>query len=143
MPGYRTLSSHLLGAVAEIVREAEGHQRDGNLASAACLLEQGLEQATDEGGETPAWLCGRLASLYRSLQRYDDEVALLERYGESQASEESRARFRARLSKARAIAYRCRKADTGALRTVRDVQTRSKGRRRHSGAGQSSLPIAS
>jgi hypothetical protein len=143
MPGYRTLSSRLLGSVAEIVREAEGHQRDGNLASAACLLERGLEEATEEDGEMPAWICGRLASIYRSLHRYDDEVALLERYCESQMSEEARARYGARLSKARAIADRRRKTDTGALRTVREVRTRSKGRRRHSGAVESSIPIAS
>ena len=143
MPGYRTLSSRLSGSAAEKVREAELQQQNGNLVSAACLLEQGLEQATREEGEMPAWICGRLASLYRSLHRFDDEVALLERYCESQVSEEARARYRARLSKARAIADRRRKTDTGALRTVREVQSRSRGRRRHPGEGDSTIPIAS
>jgi hypothetical protein len=142
MPGYRTLSSRLLGSVAEMVREAESHQREGKFASAACLLERALDQATQEEGEMPAWICGRLASTYRSLQRHDDEVALLERYCESVVSDEARARFRARLSKARAIADRRRKTDTGALRTVREVRTRAKGRRDRSSEGASSIPLA-
>jgi len=78
----------------------------------------------------PGWLCGRLASVYRSLKRYDDEVMLLERYRESQHSEDARTRFDARLSKARAIAERKRRAETGALETVREVRRRSSQRRR-------------
>ena len=58
----------------------------------------------------PGWICGRLASIYRTLKRYDDEVMLLERYRESQTTEEARTRFDARLSKARAIADRKRRA---------------------------------
>ena len=53
--------------------------------------------------------------VYRTLKRYDDEVELLERYRESQTSEEARTRFDARLSKARAIAERKRRPLTGAL----------------------------
>ena len=143
MPGYRTLSARLNGSAAEKVREAEGHQLSGDLASAACVLEAGLAQATEDDGEIPAWICGRLASIYRSLQRYDDEVALLERYCESQVSEDARARYGARLSKARAIADRQRKTDTGALRTVREVRTRSKGRRGLAGVGATTTSIAS
>jgi hypothetical protein len=55
---------------------------------------------------------------------------LLERYRESQTSEEARTRFDARLSKARAIADRKRRPVTGALETVRQVRRRSKERRR-------------
>ena len=73
--------------------------------------------------ELPGWLCGRLAALYRALKRYDDEVLLLERYRESQTSEEARTRFDARLSKARAIAERKRRTDTRALASVRRVIT--------------------
>ena len=80
--------------------------------------------------ELPGWVCGRLASIYRTLKRYDDEVLLLERYRESQTSEEARTRFDARLSKARAIADRKRRPETGALATVRQVRTRSSLRRR-------------
>ncbi|HEU4723524.1 MAG TPA: hypothetical protein VFS59_19375 [Gemmatimonadaceae bacterium] len=80
--------------------------------------------------EMPGWICGRLASIYRTLKRYDDEVELLERYRESQTSEEARTRFDARLSKARAIAERKRRSSTGALETVRQVRHRSSLRRR-------------
>jgi hypothetical protein len=51
-------------------------------------------------------LCGRLAALYRSLNRYDAEVALLERYEATQLNEDARVRYKARQSKARSIAHR-------------------------------------
>lgn len=130
MPGYRSLSSHISGAAAEHAREAEVHQRDGDAESAARLLEEALEASSRVRPELPGWICGRLASLYRTLKRYDDEVRLLERYRESQSSEEARTRFDARLSKARAIADRKSRPDTGALATVRQVRTRSNLRRR-------------
>jgi len=69
--------------------------------------------------EIPGWLCGRLAALYRTIGRYDDEVHLLERYRESQRTEEARTRYDARLSKARIIAERKRRSDSGALQSVR------------------------
>ena len=107
------------------------------------LLEHALDQATNDAGEVPTWICGRLAAVYRSLGRYEEEVRLLERYCDSELSEEASSRYRARLSKARAIAERRRKADTGALRTVREVRLRSQGRRRGRGPDESSVPIAS
>jgi hypothetical protein len=125
------------------VRQSELHRQDGDLAAAALLLEQALEQATSEAAAMPGWICGRLAAVYRALRRHDEEVALLERYCETQVSEEASARFRGRLSKARAIADRQRKPETGALRAVREVRTRSKGRRRHSGDEDGSISIAS
>ena len=97
---------------------------------AAQLLEEALEASVRARPEMPGWICGRLASIYRSLKRYDDEVMLLERYRESQTTEEARTRFDARLSKARAIAERKRRPVTGALETVRQVRRRSKERRR-------------
>jgi len=97
---------------------------------AAQLLEEALEASIRTRPEMPGWICGRLASIYRSLKRYDDEVMLLERYRESQSTEEARTRFDARLSKARAIAERKRRPVTGALETVRQVRRRSKERRR-------------
>jgi hypothetical protein len=132
MPGYRTLSSHISGRAAEHAREAEIRQRDGDPEAAAQLLEEALEASAKVRPELPGWVCGRLASIYRTLKRYDDEVLLLERYRESQSSEEARTRFDARLSKARAIADRKRRPDTGALATVRQVRTRSSLRRRSS-----------
>jgi hypothetical protein len=130
MPGYRSLSSHISGAAAEHAREAELQQRGGDAEAAARLLEEALEASVRVRPELPGWVCGRLASIYRTLRRYDDEVALLERYRDSQTSEDARSRFDARLSKARAIADRKRRSDTGALATVRQVRVRSSQRRR-------------
>jgi hypothetical protein len=115
---------------ADHAREAEARQRGGDAAMAAQLLEEALEASILTRPEMPGWICGRLASIYRSLKRYDDEVMLLERYRESQTTEEARTRFDARLSKARAIAERKRRPVTGALETVRQVRRRSKERRR-------------
>jgi hypothetical protein len=129
MPGYRSLSTHLSGTAADSAREAEEQQRSGDVVAAARLLEEALESSARVRPEIPGWLCGRLASIYRTLKRYDDEVELLERYRESQTSEDARTRFDARLSKARAIADRKRRPETGALATVRQVRDRSKGRR--------------
>jgi hypothetical protein len=134
MPGYRSLSSHLSGAAAEHAREAEAQQRGGDAEAAARLLEEALETSVHVRPELPGWVCGRLASIYRTLKRYDDEVALLERYRDSQTSDEARNRFDARLSKARAIAERKRRSDTGALATVRQVRVRSSQRRRAASA---------
>jgi hypothetical protein len=139
MPGYRSLSSHLSGVAAEHAREAEVRQRDGDAESAALLLEEALEASLRVRPELPGWVCGRLASIYRTLKRYDDEVALLERYRDSQTSEEARNRFDARLSKARAIADRKRRSETGALATVRQVRTRSSLRRRTPSAQSSAI----
>ncbi|PYP79559.1 MAG: hypothetical protein DMD35_07900 [Gemmatimonadetes bacterium] len=130
MPGYRSLSAHLSGNVAEHAREAELSQRHGDPETAARLLEEALNASLRSRPEMPGWVCGRLASIYRTLKRYDDEVELLERYRESQTSEEARTRFDARLSKARAIADRKRRPVTGALETVRQVRHRSSQRRR-------------
>ena len=142
MPGYRSLSSHLAGRAAEHAREAELRQRGGDPESAARLLEEALEARLRLRPEMPGWVCGRLASIYRTLKRYDDEVELLERYRESQSSEEARARFDARLSKARAIAERKRRLSTGALETVRQVRHRSSQRRRTPPRGQQAIVVA-
>jgi len=137
MPGYRSLSAHLSGTAAEHAREAELSQREGDPETAARLLEEALEASLRSRPEMPGWVCGRLASIYRTLKRYDDEVELLERYRESQTSEEARTRFDARLSKARAIADRKRRPVTGALETVRQVRHRSSQRRRSPSRGLS------
>lgn len=143
MPGYRALPSRVSGPAADQVRQAELYQRAGNLQAAAELLEQTLDELTADVGAMPGWICGRLAAVYRAQRRYDDEVALLERYAETQVSEDARARFRGRLSKARAIADRqCRK-ETGDIQTIRQVKARAKTRRGRSGEDDSSLSIAS
>jgi hypothetical protein len=121
MPGYRALSSSVTGSAADSAREAETLRRDGDPETAILLLEEALEASCRTMPELPGWLCGRLAALYRTVGRYDDEVHLLERYRESQTSEEARSRYDARLSKARTIADRKRRSDSGALSSVRKV----------------------
>jgi len=123
VPGYKALPDEFDGPAAEQVRYAEVLQRAGDATEAVRLLELTLDSCARTKPELPGWLCGRLAALYRSLKRYDDEVLLLERYRESQTSEEARTRFDARLSKARAIAERKRRTETRALASVRRVIT--------------------
>ncbi|MEP6732576.1 MAG: tetratricopeptide repeat protein [bacterium] len=119
MPGYKPLPTTVTGPEADQVRLAESSRRRGNPDAAIHLLEEALEASLELRHEIPGWLCGRLAALYRTLGRYDDEVQLLERYRESQKSEEARTRYDARLSKARTIADRKRPRDSGALESVR------------------------
>jgi hypothetical protein len=110
---------------ADGVRQAESSYRGGNPTDAARLLEEALEASVQLDPVLPGWLCGRLAALYRTLERHEDEVFLLERYRESQVSEEARSRYDARLTKARAIAFRKRRADgSGALESVRAIMQR-------------------
>jgi hypothetical protein len=111
MPGYRSLPTSLTAPGADVVRQAEARYRDGDARIAVQLLEEALESSQKVSPVLPGWLCGRLAALYRSLERYDDEVFLLERYRESQVHEVARTRYDARLTKARAIADRKRKSD--------------------------------
>jgi hypothetical protein len=119
MPGYKSLPEQFSGAAADRVRYAEVLQRAGANDDAVRLLETTLEACITSSPELPGWLCGRLAALYRTMKRYDDEVRLLERYRDSQRSEEARTRFDARLSKARAIAERKRRTETRAIASVR------------------------
>jgi hypothetical protein len=121
VPGYKALPDEFSGPAAERVRYAEVLQRAGDSTEAVRMLELTLDACAGVKPELPGWLCGRLAALYRGLKRYDDEVLLLERYRESQSSEDARTRFDARLSKARAIAERKRRTETRALASVRRV----------------------
>lgn len=121
MPGYKALPDEFIGPAAEHVRYAEVLQRAGDTHEAVLLLEATLDACEQGTTVLPGWLCGRLAALYRALKRYDDEVLLLERFRESQVSEDARTRFDARLSKARAIAERKRRTETRALSSVRRV----------------------
>jgi hypothetical protein len=138
MPGYRALSSSVTGSAADSAREAETLRRDGDPETAVLLLEEALEASRRTMPELPGWLCGRLAALYRTVGRYDDEVHLLERYRESQTSEEARSRYDARLSKARTIADRKRRSDSGALSSVRKVLGTP--RRRSTPTGNALIP---
>jgi hypothetical protein len=126
MPGYKALPDHYSGRVAEGVRCAQVLQRAGATEDAVQLLETVLDMCAASSPEIPEWLCGRLAALYRTLKRVDDEVRLLERYRDShQQSHDAGTRFDARLSKARAIADRQRRTDTRALTSVQKAPNRS------------------
>jgi len=118
MPGYKSLPEEFNGLAAEQVRIAEVLQRIGARDDAASLLEAALDVCAAASPELPGWLCGRLASVYRTLKRHDDEVRLLLRYRDSQRTDEARTRFDARLSKARAIAERKNRTETRMLTSV-------------------------
>lgn len=119
MPGYKPLPPSVTGPEADQVRQAESRRRGGDAEAAVHLLEDALAASLELRQEIPGWLCGRLAALYRTIGRHDDEVQLLERYRETQRTEEARTRYDARLSKARIIAERKRRPESGALQSVR------------------------
>jgi hypothetical protein len=119
----------MTGDAADQAREAESRQRAGDVGAAIRMLEEALEASLATRAELPGWLCGRLAALYRTSGRYDDEVRLLERYRESQNAEEARTRYDARLCKARTIAERKRRSESGALASVRAAINRPRTRR--------------
>jgi hypothetical protein len=121
VPAYKALPSQLSDDAADHVRYAEVLQRAGDLTEAVRMLETTFATCTRTEPQLPGWLCGRLATLYRTLGRYDDEVLLLERYRESQNGDDVGSRFDARLSKARAVAERKRRTETRALSSVRCV----------------------
>ena len=102
MPGYRELAEDTSGPTADATRAAEQAQRGGDRPDAVLLFEAALRNSLAVNPVMPVFLCGRLATLYRALMRYDDEVALLELFRETQVAETVRLRFDARLSKARA-----------------------------------------
>ena len=129
MPGYKPLPISVTGPAADQARQAETRRKGGDPETAVRLLEEALEASARLDAVLPGWLCGRLAALYRTLERYDDELALLERYRDSQASEEARVRYDARLSKARTIAERKRRRDSGAVLSVRQVIARPRAER--------------
>jgi len=137
MPGYKSLPAFLTGEAADQVREAEERHRTGDSAAAVQLLEEALVASIAVRPAFPGWLCGRLAALYRSVGRYDDEVQLLERYRDSQTSEDARTRYGARLCKARTIADRKRRTPSGALDSVRASLGRPRSRRVRSRAAVS------
>lgn len=108
----------LTGETAERVRNADAIERP----RAVELLENTLMDCRTRDEPLPNWLVGRLAALYRSDKRYDDEVLLLEEYALSQVEDSALRRFDARLIKARILADRNRRADSGALASVRKIK---------------------
>jgi hypothetical protein len=142
MPGYRSLPDGINGKTADDVRDAELLQRSGDLEGATSTLEAALLACCPgEATPMPGWLCGRLAALYRSLKRYDDEVALLERYEATQLNDDARARYKARLSKARSIAASKRRPSNGALDSVQGVLSRPRRSALPRGIDASNIPF--
>ncbi|CAN5142649.1 hypothetical protein BH09GEM1_BH09GEM1_19890 [soil metagenome] len=92
--------------------------------------EDAFSQALASGSELPSFLVGRLATLYRRLGRFDDEIYLLERFRDSLVNDDLQARYRARLTKAQALAAQHRMSDSVALASVRASRERSIGKRR-------------
>lgn len=119
MPGYRPIGADQVGGPESEARAAQALVRDGNVVDAAILLEEAIRTCLQSDASIPSWLCGRLACIYRTLGRYDDEVDLICRYRDSQVSEETRSRYDARLCKAQALAEKHRRTDSGALASIR------------------------
>lgn len=128
MPGYRELPDSLTGVAADRAREAARLEAAGDRPGAVVLYEAALAASLVESPEVPAFLCGRLAMLYRTLGRHADEVALLEQYRDSQGTDEARSRFDARLSKAIALAVKNEPRDSTALASVRAIRSASESR---------------
>jgi tetratricopeptide (TPR) repeat protein len=130
MPGYRALPEHFSGAVADLTREAGLLDKNGQHEEAIAVYERALAAATTENEVMPSFLCGRLALLYRRTGRHAEEVDLLERYQQSQTSEQERIRFDARLSKAKALLQKTsRSNECGALASIRRFGPSSYSRR--------------
>lgn len=129
MPGYRLLPDTVGGETADRTRTGAQLEQEGDHEGALREYELALGEALLSNPVVPGFLCGRLAALYRRLERYDDEVQLLELYQASQVSDKARTRFDARLSKARAIAAKQAKRDSGALASIRDIKRRNSIRR--------------
>jgi hypothetical protein len=99
------------GFTAQQIGIANVLRRKGNLPAAALALELALSGCLAEVPVIPATLCRRLASLYRALGRYEDELRLLERYRDSQLDAGNRQRFDGRLREVRELVGRLRQGD--------------------------------
>jgi hypothetical protein len=130
MPGYRALPERHSGVVADLTREADLLDKNGQQEEAIAVYERALAASSMEDEAMPGFVCGRLALLYRRAGRHADEVDLLERHQQSQTSERERIRFDARLSKARALMQKtARSNECGALASIRRCSPSSYSRR--------------
>lgn len=90
--------------IVAAVAEADSLIRAGDQAAAITRLERAVRDDIARGEPTPARsLYIRLAGLYRTHERYQDELALLDGYVARHPDDTQRTRFRARLSKLRAL----------------------------------------
>ena len=139
MPGYRELPLRFTGRVADATRAAQEREGAGDANAAMSLYEAALAMALAEGDGVPGFLCGRLAVLYRKAGRLEDEILLLEGYAMNQESETLLNRFVSRLGKARALAARVVRRDSGALASVRLIRPARRASSRVEGAGARAL----
>lgn len=139
MGGFRALSDTVEGPLAAVVRDACERDAEGRPEEAAALYERAFNESLSTGSELPSFLVGRLAVLYRRLGRFEDEIFLLERYHDSRTDDAMQARYRARLTKAYALAAQHRLSDSGALASVRASTARSVGKRRRRPRGDDRL----
>lgn len=108
MPSLEVNDRNTTGFTAQQIRIANALRREGNLPAAVLALELALSGCLADVPVVPAKLCRRLASLYRALGRYDDELRLLEHYRDSQIDAGNRSRFDSRLQEVRALIERRR-----------------------------------
>lgn len=118
------------GDLGDLVRDAMDRGADGQSQEAALLYERAFNLALSGESDVPPFIVGRLAVIYRRLGRFDDEIFLLERYRDSLTNDELQTRYRARLTKAYALASQHRLTDSGALASVRASTARSASKRR-------------
>ena len=130
MGGFRLRDDSFTGDLGELVRDAMERGANGQSQEAALLYERAFCLALSGESDVPPSIVGRLAVIYRRLGRYDDEIFLLERYRDSLTDDELRARYRARLTKAYALAAQHRLTDSGALASVRASAARTASKRR-------------
>ena len=114
----------------ELLREAAEQDVAGLAPEAAALYERAFCESLEFKTALPSFVVGRLAVLYRRLGQFDNEIYLLERYRDSLVDDDLQARYRARLTKAYALAAQHRGSDSVALASVRASTERSLGKRR-------------
>ena len=134
MRGYHSLPDDLDDASVDAIHDAERLVTDGDHQGARAILERLLERALESTYVIPDWICGRLATVYRKLELYEDELDLLERYKSAHTDGFALTRFDSRISKARALVARMLPAESGALASVRVVRMTPRRNARQRGA---------
>lgn len=124
---YRNIEALVDDEFVQTLEEVDSRSRSKDVTGAVELMEQLLERCLEESPVIPDWVCGRLASLYRTQKRFRDEVALIERFQASQTTPDC-TRLNARLMKARACAERMKDSDSVMLESVRALRLVSKSR---------------
>jgi hypothetical protein len=99
-------------------RIAEDYWRTGERCIAIALLEAALESCAALDPHLPCWLVLRVATAYRFMGRYDDEVDVLLRGRASLSESDDHFHYDARLTKAEALAERTHRTEYGAVTSL-------------------------